>query len=189
MLLKDLTLRLHAELNGSWGQWTGLKCGDWWFCNSIEHADWRSDPVAPWACWHCCQPWCCQHGLARVVTEDEHIVWMTPYYSTEKHNPFRTLRSEQLIVRRALMSRTIWDGLATRTDGMQSSSEFPRITSHDLIHMWLQERPRCAVPAEWDSFPRYMNMNSVTSHPLDKTAAVAIVQTILDELHCPPVVL
>jgi hypothetical protein len=135
------------EPNEKWGVWTGLEFGDWWLCNSITHANRDSDPVAPWACWHCGQAWgCCQHGLARVVTTDRQLVWMGPYYSTERSNPFECLTQKQFIDRAALISRDTWNEMADSTDGMPRSESFPRITNHDVIHLGLQQRPECAIP-------------------------------------------
>ncbi|MCA9063706.1 MAG: hypothetical protein KDA96_11625 [Planctomycetaceae bacterium] len=132
MILADLELRIHTVPDSPW---TGLMYGDWWFCNSVEHADWRSDPVAPWTCWDCEQAWCCQHGLARVVTTDCDLLWMAPYFSTQDLNPFSQLRPEQFIDRGALIPRKTWDMLADDIPGMPRSQAFPRMTSHNLIHL------------------------------------------------------
>lgn len=186
MLLSNVNLTLRTETNEDWGVWTGLQYGDQWLCNSVEHASWVTDPVAPWACWHCGQAWgCCAGGLAHVVRTDRELVWMPPYYSTDNYDPRDSESFGTPIDFAVIISRDSWDTLAQSVKGMPNSSLFPAITNHDLVQLWLQERPDCAVPRHAESFVNHLCKQAVASHPLEIADAIAAIERVLDELAHP----
>lgn len=187
MLLIDAKLTIHHEPNGEHGDWIGLKYGDAWLSNSVLHADWKSEPVAPWACWHCQQAWCCRHGLSRIVKTSRQLVWMTPYYSTQEHAAFEKLSPEQFIADAVVIGRDEWDRLGHDTLGMPLSETFPEITNHDIIQLWLQQRAASARPHERDTFIHHLQCHTIASHPLEILFALSIVQRLLEELQEPPV--
>jgi hypothetical protein len=191
MLVTDRELVIHttpAEKSDTGGDWVGLKYGDLWLCNSVSDADWYSDPVAPWACWHCGQAWCCQDGLARIVKTTTQVVWIAPYYSAIPHIPFARLSKAQFLEHVVIISRDKWDEVAESLPKMPPSDSFPTITNHDIINAFLQLRPSCAIENQWDTFIHHLSTNAIASHPFDLPKAVALVSKLLIALEQPAIV-
>lgn len=165
--------------------WIGLRYGDTELTNCVDAADWHTQPAAPWACWHCGNAWCCQHRLARIVRTEDQLLWMAPYFSTFEYKAFADIRPEQLFDASLLIDRNDWETNRKVVPSLPPFDSFSLINTHDICHLWLQNRPSFAVPEEWDSLSHHLSRKCIASHPFDLPNAIEIIEKHLNALQCP----
>lgn len=157
---EELTTTVEHSVDGT--AWTGLRYGSLLLSNSVENADWHSDPVCPWACWDCHQAWCAQACLSRVVQTTSQLVFMPPYRNTALCDPDS---NANLLPEALMISVRQWDRIRRHTPALPAKDSFPQITNHDLFHLWLQHRPQCAIEGPYDSLIEHFRSSCVASHP------------------------
>lgn len=176
-MIASAELTITPQPNEIGEKWTGLQFGDLLLSNSIEAADWKSDPVCPAVCAGCGFAWCAQLHLSRIVRTDTQLLWMPPYYASNCCDPSDENRFHTLLEDAVLLDITDWERVRTEARALPVAGSFPVITNHDLYNLWLQQRPAFAVENEYDSFLQHIRRNCITSHPLDLYAAISVIET------------
>ena len=170
-------------------EWTGLRYGDLLLSNSVENADWQSDPVCPWACWDCQQAWCAQVCLSHVVRTDSQLIFMPPYRANESCDPTDDDSLHKLLPEALIVPKRRWDEIGRQTPALPNSNSFPQITNHDLFNLWLQHRPPFAVEGPYATLIEHFRANCVASHPLELDHAVEWLHDCQSSLQNEPVFL
>lgn len=176
-MITSAELRITPQQNAIGEKWLGLLFGDLLLSNSIENADWKSDPVCPWACPDCGIAWCAQVGLSRIVRTDSQLLWMPPYYQSDGCDPSVEDQSHSLLEDAVLIDMTEWERVRAVAKALPAIAKFPIITNHDLYNLWLQQRPEFAVETEYDTFSQHIRRKCLASHPLDIDIALAVIET------------
>ncbi len=171
------------------GDGTCLSYGDLLLVNSIEHADWLSQPAALWVCEGCGQAWCAAYHLTRIVRTTDQLLWMRPWFSSQEYHPFSEMQSRQLFDAAILVERADWDATRAVVPSLPDFESFAVMTDHDLLHLWLQDRPAYAIPAEWESFSHHLRINCIASDPLEISKAISILEGHMSDLSQPPAAL
>ena len=162
---EELTATVEQSEDGT--EWTGLRYGSLLLSNSVENADWKSDPVCPWACWDCQQAWCAEVCLSRVVRTDSQLIFMPPYRANELCDPASGDSSHKLLPESLIIPIRRWDEISGQVHDLPNSNSFPQITNHDLFHLWLQHRPSFAIEEPYVSLTEHFRANCIASHPVD----------------------
>jgi len=167
---EELTTTVEHSADGA--EWTGLRYGSLLLSNSIENADWHTDPVCPWACWDCQQAWCAQMCLSHVVRTDSQLIFMPPYRANTICDPAKDDSSHTLLAEALTIPVPQWDHVRSHTPALPTATSFPRITNRDLFHLWLQHRPPFAIEGPNDSLTQHFRANCVASHPMELDQAL-----------------
>ncbi len=156
-------------------------------CNSIEHADWLSDPVIPFVCDQCWNRGCGAHGIAHLVRTTTDLLWMPPYASSRVGPPWDEGEEHPSICDAYLINAEEWERIRKDVAHLPAFDSFSTLTNHDLIHLWLQQRPPFGVPSQYETFRRHLRQRVIASHPLEIEAALQWITSFVDELASPPV--
>tara|TARA_R110002020_G_scaffold273893_5_gene489083 strand:+ start:986 stop:1714 length:729 start_codon:yes stop_codon:yes gene_type:complete len=186
-MLPQSKLKTSIEFSDEGTQWTGLHYGELFLSNSIEFADWESDPVSPWACWGCEAAWCARMCLSRVVRTESQLLFMKPYYETSLCKPDSDDDSRRLLKDSLLIPFEDWQRVRIIAQELPEVKTFPVITNHDIINLWLQQRQEYAVETEYCTFTQNLRKNCIASHPFSLDQIVSILEEQLDLLNTPPV--
>lgn len=146
--------------------------------NSVDDADWRSDPVMPVICESCWLLSCGRKDSAHVVRTDSQLLWMPPYGDWD---PFDSI-SDSLIIK-----ISEWQRVQEECPSLPDVGEFPQITNHDVVQLWLQERPAVAIPGEEQELELHLRKSCVASHPFELDNAIEVIRGHLGVLDQPPV--
>lgn len=110
---------------------------------------------------------------------------MAPYFSTFEYKAFADIRPEQLFDASLLIDRNDWETNRKVVPSLPPFDSFSLINTHDICHLWLQNRPSFAVPEEWDSLSHHLSRKCIASHPFDLPNAIEIIEKHLNALQCP----
>lgn len=154
--------------------------------NCVEGANWQSDPVIPIVCdevWH----WgCCAAQLTHVFRTESQLVWMRPYFSLLDGLATEAVELWSRDIDQTLMfDMNCWDGFSTEFFNVPEVEHYPMITNHDLIRLWMHERPLFALPPEFETFDHHLRRHVLVSHPLEVDAAVEVIESLQVELAKP----
>ncbi|HBN77681.1 MAG TPA: hypothetical protein DD473_18090 [Planctomycetaceae bacterium] len=180
-------LETSIEFSDEGTQWTGLHYGELFLSNSIENADWKSDPVSPWACWGCEEAWCARICLSRVVRTESQLLFMKPYYKTPLCEPDTDDDSHKLLEDSLLIPFDDWQRVRNIVHELPDVKSFPVITNQDIINLWLQQRQEYAIENEHYTFTQNLRKNCIASHPFSVDQFTSILEEQLDLLNFPPV--
>lgn len=183
---EKLTASVEFSVNGT--EWTGLRYGDLLLSNSVENADWSSDPVCPWACWDCEQAWCAQVCLSRVVRTQDQLLFMRPYRKSASCDPGDNDVHHKLLPDSLLIPVGDWNRVARSIDALPGFESFPQITNHDVFHLWLQHRPGFAIESlHGGTFLDHFQANCLASHPLEVAPALQVLAEHQSALENEPI--
>lgn len=183
IIARQLTLEEWHPISSLWPDrpaptWTRLKCDGIELSNSIECADWKSDPINLIVCETCLDldGWC---QLAHLVRTDDQLLWMQPYYSRIPGLALDDL-DRRSVENSILMDRALWDEVSWQFDDMPGFDTVRRITRRDLHHLWKQQLP-AYVPRGLSSSQRleFYRM-CLASHPLEGPSAIDLALEMLD---------
>ncbi|GAB5442870.1 MAG: hypothetical protein Fues2KO_32190 [Fuerstiella sp.] len=183
---EELTVSVQHSVDGT--EWTALRYGSLLLSNSVENADWQSDPVCPWACWDCQQAWCAQVCLSHVVRTDSQLIFMPPYRASELFDPASDDSSHKWLPEALIIPIRRWDEISSQVLALPGSDSFPKITDHDLHHLWLQHRPPFAVEGADVSLAEHFRQNCVASHPVELDHALQWLDDTESSLQNEPVI-
>ena len=159
-------------------QWTRLSCDGLELSNSIEWADWKSDPIAPTVCessWETNYWW----KTAHLVRTDSQLLWLQCYYSEIPKNPWFGPEQDPL-EDSVLIDRVFWDEVCTKLAELPRFDSIRRITSRDLWALWEQQLPPCTKPDAYKTIAQHLWAKCIASHPIDRDQTVPLVLQLLD---------
>lgn len=164
--------------------WTRLRYGEIEISNCIDLADWTSAPVVPMVCETCGEAHCFGWN-AHVVRTETQLLWMPAFNGTSMH----AVEDQHYysINEAFLIDFDDWEATQEYQRNMPPFGSFPVITNHDLYHLWLQHRPKFALPDAYHTWDQHLQQQCVASHPYDLDEARAIVAVLESVLDSPPV--
>lgn len=148
-------------------KWTKLLAGDVLLSNSIEYANWKSNPVFPIVCEGCWSAECGAHGLARIVSLPYCVIWIKPRPVDFDEFWQDGLSQSNYINESVRIPLDVWDQLASQFRNVPRIYYYPRATRADIARLWVDEMPEEIRRSDIDQLEEHAVRKALASYPLE----------------------
>ncbi len=160
--------------------WTRLIANGTELSNSLERADWLTDPVQLTVCDICGQT-SCGGTFARIVRLADQLLWL-PVRSRDVDSGFH---DSSFLRKGVLMPVATWEGLRENAPRLPPASHYAKATRNDIATLWLNEIPEKGRIRELRDIHTLMR-SALASDPLDLEPATLSVSCLIDWLLAAP---
>lgn len=159
--------------------WTRVTTDGVLLTNSAEYAAWDQSPCELFVCELCWHPSCAMSNLARAARLGDWLVFYPPELSDLPDFADGWRDASHFLPQTLFFSPAIWRGMRTECIALPKASTFPAITRKGLVNLWLRGMPvESPTTPNRDDIPK-LKEQLLVSDPLDESAAVAQIDTLL----------
>lgn len=154
--------------------WTRAKYGEVELCNSLEWADWASNPIQVQICDACGTPGCASGGYVHISTLKDVVLWTMPQRETSDTLEAKLLPASSIARFGAIAFPTrVWASFHQAAADVPETVALPGADGPSICDAWINGPGR---PSEADRAVDWLRTRLLAADTLDVPAAIGSIE-------------